>query len=807
MKVQNRTRWLLVVLGIVALTAVLFSYSTMASALALQEPETKTLYVGPKLEDCTGVEAQKCLMVKESPDGEYQNFYQTIDGFDYEEGYEYEIVVKVEKVENPPADGSSLKYTLEKVVSKTPVENSAETGTDQPGLEGVEWQLVSYLGDDGMTDVLEDAPITIEFTEGRAAGSAGCNRYFTLYKSDGEMLTLDDKVGKTMMACPDPVMAQEQAYLTLLPQTATYKIENGQLTLFNEDGDAILIFQGPLTTAAQPEEPTLVGPVWEWQYTSMADDSTITPDDPAKYTVQFSEDGKVSVTADCKQTEGTFTDDGGTLTIELNPTTMQICSEGSQADEFLKELSFAGTYLFNEGNLVINMKMDGGNIVLAAATDETAMAEGSTPEAEDEMKKLAGDYKVILPPAEEGGPLRVASLDLKEDGTLTLSILTLGEENPEVTDGVWRVEEPGKIVAKLNAEGADEFTLDVSPNGDVLVEGENLQLTKIDETVPLHKQLNIPVMTEQKAYVTLDLQAGNPLDPFIVSVNGGGTFDASLLGGDCSGYVNVQPVARVDWEGKADMSKIFFFSDHDPTLVVQTPDGEFLCNDDATDLLLDPSIEIEEPPTGTYNIWVGSFYADQLIPGVLVITTRDDVSVETFTLDGLVRRGPVMGEADETGRTRPADALVDAVKRLKKNVKHLKAGGNAKSVKTTADGDIPAFEFDIPDQVCNGYISETPNMVFDLSGKADTLSVYFEGNDDSTLLVVKPGGEVVCNDDAAAGTNLNPLVRIDNPAEGRYAVYVGRVTLDEKVSGKVTASVDPDARPEVLEPSPKNDNQ
>lgn len=45
--------------------------------------------------------------------------YDPIEGFEYEQGYEYVIEVKIEHIENPPADGSSLKYSLIRVISKT----------------------------------------------------------------------------------------------------------------------------------------------------------------------------------------------------------------------------------------------------------------------------------------------------------------------------------------------------------------------------------------------------------------------------------------------------------------------------------------------------------------------------------------------------------------------------------------------------------------------------------------------------------------------------------------------------------------
>lgn len=79
----------------------------------------KTLIVGPQTADCTGVAPMKCLQVKEKPTENWTNFYSNIEGFTYEPGFEYVLKVKTEKIANPPADGSSIKYTLVKEVSKT----------------------------------------------------------------------------------------------------------------------------------------------------------------------------------------------------------------------------------------------------------------------------------------------------------------------------------------------------------------------------------------------------------------------------------------------------------------------------------------------------------------------------------------------------------------------------------------------------------------------------------------------------------------------------------------------------------------
>ena len=87
-----------------------------------QESEVVTMYVGPELVDCVGVGPMKCMQVKTDPDAEYELFYSQIEGFEFEEGYEYELLVQVDPVENPPADASSLQYTLIEVVQQTAVE-------------------------------------------------------------------------------------------------------------------------------------------------------------------------------------------------------------------------------------------------------------------------------------------------------------------------------------------------------------------------------------------------------------------------------------------------------------------------------------------------------------------------------------------------------------------------------------------------------------------------------------------------------------------------------------------------------------
>ena len=77
---------------------------------------TLLVTVGSQMEDCEGVETMKCLLVN----GEI--FYDTIEGFDFEEGFYYRLRIEREDLypgEEPPQNTSRYRYRLIEVLSKT----------------------------------------------------------------------------------------------------------------------------------------------------------------------------------------------------------------------------------------------------------------------------------------------------------------------------------------------------------------------------------------------------------------------------------------------------------------------------------------------------------------------------------------------------------------------------------------------------------------------------------------------------------------------------------------------------------------
>lgn len=73
--------------------------------------------IGSQYQDCVGVAPMKCLQVTK-PNGSPELFYNSIEGFNYQEGFAYQIEVSSKPVANPPADGSSIKYKLVKIISQ-----------------------------------------------------------------------------------------------------------------------------------------------------------------------------------------------------------------------------------------------------------------------------------------------------------------------------------------------------------------------------------------------------------------------------------------------------------------------------------------------------------------------------------------------------------------------------------------------------------------------------------------------------------------------------------------------------------------
>ncbi len=166
--------------------------------------------------------------------GEWEYFYSSIDGFDYEPGYLYRLSVR----ETPrgeaatPADASTIVYTLVNVEEKRP--DPTLRLNDIWALETIAGEAVE-LGDDAM---LQQPTIEFQLAERRVGGPNGCNNFSGMLEKVGAGTLRFGPLAMTRKMCrnntiPDRVTAA-------LDRVAGYRLDGLTLQLLDAAGEPLL---------------------------------------------------------------------------------------------------------------------------------------------------------------------------------------------------------------------------------------------------------------------------------------------------------------------------------------------------------------------------------------------------------------------------------------------------------------------------------------------------------------------------------------------------------------------------------------
>lgn len=107
-------------------------------------------------------------------------------------------------------------------------------------LEGTQWRLTEWTL--SSLDPREFG-ITAAFADGQISGDGGVNSYGGPYTPGSRQSFKVGSIASTEMAGPEPAMRAESAYLTLLGQARSYRVDAGRLTLFDAGGNESLIFE------------------------------------------------------------------------------------------------------------------------------------------------------------------------------------------------------------------------------------------------------------------------------------------------------------------------------------------------------------------------------------------------------------------------------------------------------------------------------------------------------------------------------------------------------------------------------------
>jgi hypothetical protein len=102
------------------------------------------------------------------------------------------------------------------------------------------------------------------------------------------------------------------------------------------------------------------------------------------------------------------------------------------------------------------------------------------------------------------------------------------------------------------------------------------------------------------------LSSGFTPDPRVIPVSAGGSNPAANISASCRGFISNAPDVRLVYSAGNLPLIISVASRADTTLVVNGPDGSWYCDDDSGSGN-NPRVRLNNPGSGRYEIWVGTY--------------------------------------------------------------------------------------------------------------------------------------------------------------------------------------------------------
>lgn len=102
------------------------SWSKNSADVVVHEAEMR---IENRRVSCFAGDLTSCYLVQEGNmigTKRWNLFYDKIEGFEYQDGYRYDLKVKIEETEESEEDGFNKKYTLVKVLAKVPIDQAPE---------------------------------------------------------------------------------------------------------------------------------------------------------------------------------------------------------------------------------------------------------------------------------------------------------------------------------------------------------------------------------------------------------------------------------------------------------------------------------------------------------------------------------------------------------------------------------------------------------------------------------------------------------------------------------------------------------
>jgi heat shock protein HslJ len=198
-----------------------------------QSPVQRELTIAPAPVACAGAPPETCLRATEPEGDQWLMRFDEIDGFAYEPGFTWQVLV-----EEPPLNEELAvvpRLRLVRVLSRQPAAGAAQPGPLGRG----EWRLQSITpaGPGAGTEAWSESGITAAFDVGGGwvDGFAGCDRYLGALAVNGEKVTISAPA-TTQQLCATDAASRQRTYLQELAKALSYTVTGDSLELKLLDG-------------------------------------------------------------------------------------------------------------------------------------------------------------------------------------------------------------------------------------------------------------------------------------------------------------------------------------------------------------------------------------------------------------------------------------------------------------------------------------------------------------------------------------------------------------------------------------------
>jgi len=255
--------------------------------------------------------------------------------------------------------------------------------------------------------------------------------------------------------------------------------------------------------------------------------------------------------------------------------------------------------------------------------------------------------------------------------------------------------------------------------------------------------------------------AGADMEPETVGVTAGGKLLAAASDECDYGYVSsVDEAVVLTYAGLDETLYIYAEGEGDTMILVMKPDSTFVCDDDSHGNL-NPLVSIPRAEIGVYVILVGAYSQNETLTATLYIGDRspDSDAVASTGDQPSISLNPTYGSVTLSAGFTPDP-----------HTRSLSAGGGVEVA-------LPGCSY--------GYVARAPDYNLTYDGSGD-LYFFVRADEDTTLLINRPDGSWICDDDSFGDSN--PVIAIRGASSGLYNVWVGTYSDDGLVSATLHIS-------------------